>query len=204
MCCPELSPYPRCRCACRRSVLSRARGVGAGTVESAQTLRLVDRSLLVGDVVGRRGSVQFGTVVAARLSCDVKYVQSGRTVRRLASTRLRPVHRFFEGQLVLLGRWLGRVRDFTFDVGVRMRSGARCIVRDARIDELVPDDEEAEDACPYYPGMRVLASRAVWRRASWTQGSWKAALRGKGANLGRVCPGESCLVITNVSRGKRI
>jgi hypothetical protein len=97
------------------------------TTERACDLELVDREVMVGDVVESDNGAR-GVVTAAQCELDILInTEDGtnKVVRGVDTNDVRHTPRFYRGQWVTMQGWLGRVTMLYFDMIVRLVTGAR-------------------------------------------------------------------------------
>ncbi|KAH9291898.1 hypothetical protein KI387_042915 [Taxus chinensis] len=150
----------------------------AETIEKIDDILVVDRAFLHGDIVASVSdpSGQTGTVVNVDLTVDLK-AHSGEIIRNVDSKQLVRVCAFAVGDYVVFGPWLGRVEELDVNVTVLFDDNAKCKIRRADREYLIPTCQNLlEDGYyTYHPGQHVRASSsAVFKNARWLRGRWKA------------------------------
>ncbi|GLJ17158.1 hypothetical protein SUGI_0297070 [Cryptomeria japonica] len=150
----------------------------AETIEKIDDILVVDRAFLHGDIVASVSdpSGQTGTIVNVDLTVDLK-AAGGEIIRNINSKKLVRVCAFAVGDYVIYGPWLGRVEGVDQNVTVLFNDNAKCKIRRADHECLIPVSQNLleEGYYPYFPGQHIRASSsAVFKNARWLQGRWKA------------------------------
>ncbi|KAJ9658623.1 hypothetical protein H2201_007703 [Coniosporium apollinis] len=139
-------------------------------------LVLLDRSLLVGDVVKRDiRSAMSGTVINVEKRCKlaqptsfVPLAESAPLLKDVPSAELKSTYEYNEGSLILYGGWVGRI-DETFDeVAVLLSDGSLVVIEDS--EELTANDPLVDRL---NVGDVVTTKKGVLRRGRWKFGAYQ-------------------------------
>ena len=155
------------------------------------TLQLVDRCFLHGDIVGRSADPagQTGTVVNVSIEVDVRWVHSGQTASGVDVKQLRHIAPIKIGSFVVKGKWLGRVEECMDTVYVRFADKSLCKITETNLDELEPVHPTPllDEAHPYFPGQMVRGAQA-FKHAHWIRGGKYKPSKHKQGKVVRVRP----------------
>ncbi|KAF2086195.1 hypothetical protein K490DRAFT_67116 [Saccharata proteae CBS 121410] len=152
-------------------------------------LEIVDRSLLVGDIVKRSAKdAMSGTVISVSMRCvlapilmwpDVEEIRAGRAyetligddlarqVRDVPTSELTPVRQWPEGGIIVYDNWVGRIEDTVDEVTVRLANGTVVVVENT--EELMPVDPRLER---HEVGDVVKTKKGNLRRGRWIFGAF--------------------------------
>lgn len=158
----------------------------------SSTLKVIDRSLLHGDIVALASDPQgqTGTVVDVVLFADVEFVNSKQKLYAVPTPYVSNIHDFPLGTVVTNDQKLvGVVVDCIEDVHVRFPDGAKCIMKDASSDILWPKNEDDEsENFNHFPSQKVESTPTSWKRAEWISGQWNSKKNRKFATVTKVIP----------------
>mmetsp|Transcript_32205 Transcript_32205/g.52038 ORF Transcript_32205/g.52038 Transcript_32205/m.52038 type:complete len:618 (-) Transcript_32205:1026-2879(-) len=153
--------------------------------EAIDTLEVIDRAFMHGDVVTRGSDPQgqMGTVVDVAISVDLRFLTgkgpNRREIPNVPSTRLTHIRSLRPGHYVVHNYWLGRIDQCVDNVVVQFDDGSQCRVLHATVNRLIPMDESIDEDSPYFPAQRVRASSLrVFKEARWLKGSFKGRMDG--------------------------
>jgi ubiquitin-protein ligase len=157
-------------------------------------LRLIDRSFLHGDVIVPRSNPQgqIGTVIEVQVLADVTFpaVNGGAdeiTLKQVSTKILEPPHPFIIGRYATRGAMLGMVQNCMVEIDVAFGKDpfkplAVCTVKQPAPSIYKPQLENSEEVHEdevgngvYYPGLRVRAKHAAWKKCTWTTGKHDGA-----------------------------
>ncbi|KAL5227210.1 hypothetical protein ABZP36_015475 [Zizania latifolia] len=152
---------------------------GAEKIEDIDSVIVIDRSFLHGDIVASASDPtgQMGLVADVNLVVDLQGPH-GEMIKGVPSKDLRRIKEFNVGDYVVSGPWLGRVDEVLDNVNVLFDDGSVCKVARADPMRLRPalGQMHPDTACPFYPGQRVKAvSSSVYKTSRWLNGLWKAS-----------------------------
>lgn len=166
-------------------------------------LKLLDRPLLVGDVVRRsQQDPMCGTVLRTTRTCELRgigevqdrksgrmlhanwyrlnrdeqspfNVTEGEIIRGVPASELKYVHHYNEGDIVIYKNWIGRIRDFQDEVTVRLLDGTVVVPKDEL--ELEPYDPLVTDR--FNIGDLITTRKANLRTGRWVYGSYNPNLQ---------------------------
>ena len=155
------------------------------------TVRVVDRCFLHGDIVGRTADPagQTGTVVNVSIEVDVRWPHSGQTASGVDVKQLRHIAPIKTGSFVVKDKWLGRVEECMDTVYVRFADKSLCKITETSLDELEPVNPTPllDEAHPYFPGQTVRGAQA-FKRAHWIRGGKYKPSKHKQGQVVRVQP----------------
>eukprot|EP00004_Rigifila_ramosa_P020217 TRINITY_DN5235_c0_g1_i1.p1 TRINITY_DN5235_c0_g1~~TRINITY_DN5235_c0_g1_i1.p1 ORF type:complete len:912 (-),score=190.68 TRINITY_DN5235_c0_g1_i1:12-2747(-) len=149
----------------------------SSTAVNFSRLELLDRAVLPGDIVFRRGDNmrQTGTVLTVQQFLSLQAIPKGARVVDIPSHRLRYLSPYTRGYFVTHASWLGRIEDSELDVLIRFPDGGECWARSAIDSDLDVETNliASDDDTPFAPGMRVTAPPHFFRSCEWIRGSFR-------------------------------
>ncbi|XP_033100637.1 (E3-independent) E2 ubiquitin-conjugating enzyme-like [Anneissia japonica] len=141
---------------------------------------LYDRSLMPGDVVyslSKGIGAQCGFVRSVNIRCHVRIFKSKQMIYDVDSRDLHQIMEFEVGDHVVLGLWLGTVREVSCDLVIKLQNGARYEVTDEGASKLTDVHDSSEefsvfnDQDGYYPGQVLHGPSSVFKKAKWLSGT---------------------------------
>jgi ubiquitin-conjugating enzyme E2 O len=151
-------------------------------------LLLLDRALLVGDVVKRNSKDPMsGTVIGTKAHCTLypatmysagqltNPVNEDLSIRNVPAEEIINVHEYAEGALVVYNDWLGRIEDVFDEVAVKLSNNSVVVVED-------PEDLDNDDAMldRLSVGDTVKTKKGNLRRGLWRYGAFDPNVRPEG------------------------
>ncbi|XP_033630246.1 (E3-independent) E2 ubiquitin-conjugating enzyme-like isoform X2 [Asterias rubens] len=144
--------------------------VGEGKVN------LYDRSLMPGDAVRRNmGYSQRGIVRAVSVSCHLQVVRTKQMVYDVSSQDLEHIMKYTPSRHVVMGSWVGVVRNLYVQLIVCLKNGARCALSDDSACRLTDvhdyTDEDSAFSCDgFFPGQVLRGPATTFKNATWLSG----------------------------------
>ncbi|KAF2006011.1 hypothetical protein P154DRAFT_559666 [Amniculicola lignicola CBS 123094] len=152
-------------------------------------LELLDRALLVGDVVKRDTKDHMsGTVIGTNMSVSLfpatKFdvmapptpsVTEEFAIKDVPAEELINVHEYTEGALVIYDDWVGRIEDVFEMITIQLANNSVVTVENA--DDLEPDDKAADRLSV---GDTVKTKKGNLRRGNWRYGAFDPNVRPHG------------------------
>ncbi|XP_071797737.1 (E3-independent) E2 ubiquitin-conjugating enzyme UBE2O-like isoform X2 [Asterias amurensis] len=144
--------------------------VGEGKVN------LYDRSLMPGDAVRRNmGDSQRGIVRAVSVSCHLQVVRTKQMVYDVSSQDLEHIMKYTPSRHVVMGSWVGVVRNLYVQLIVCLKNGARCALSDDSACRLTDvhdyTDEDSAFSCDgFFPGQVLRGPATTFKNATWLSG----------------------------------
>ncbi|XP_022925845.1 probable ubiquitin-conjugating enzyme E2 24 [Cucurbita moschata] len=133
-----------------------------------------EREFMLGDVVCSVNDPfgQMGKVVGIDMLVDLE-TNHGPIIKDVNSKDLRKIRPISVGDVVVHGKWIGRVEKVIDSVSVLFDDGTKCEIIAVDQEKLLPISVDALDDSqyPYYPGQRVRFSNAS-KPPRWLSG-WK-------------------------------
>ncbi|KAL1006048.1 hypothetical protein UPYG_G00067210 [Umbra pygmaea] len=150
-------------------------------------LKLVDRSIVIRDIVRRMNSNdnQCGMVTNVDIECAVKLVGTNCVLYPVNSKDLQHIWSFMYGDYIAYDFWLGKVYDLTNHIILKLSNGARCSMHvedGAKLYDICPHVSDSglffDDAYGFYPGQVLIGPAKVFSNVQWLSGV-KPVLRKK-------------------------
>uniref|UniRef100_A0A8C8M320 (E3-independent) E2 ubiquitin-conjugating enzyme n=1 Tax=Oncorhynchus tshawytscha TaxID=74940 RepID=A0A8C8M320_ONCTS len=150
-------------------------------------LKLVDRSIVIRDIVRRMNSNdnQCGIVTDIDIECAVKLVGTNCVLYPVNSKDLHHIWSFMYGDYIAYDFWLGKVYDLTNHIILKLSNGARCSMNvedGAKLYDVCPHVSDSglffEEAYGFYPGQVLIGPAKVFSNVQWLSGV-KPVLRKK-------------------------
>ncbi|XP_038064255.1 (E3-independent) E2 ubiquitin-conjugating enzyme-like [Patiria miniata] len=149
---------------------------GRENVLPEKKVSLYDRSLMPGDAVrcNQEGS-QRGIVRSVHVSCHLQVIRTKQMIYDVCSQYLENVMMYTPGCHVVLGSWIGVVRNIHVKLVVRLKNGARCILSEdsaCRLTDIHDTDEEASvfSCDSFFPGQVLRGPAMTFKNATWLSG----------------------------------
>ena len=161
-------------------------GPNDASVEKASQLVVLDRSMMIGNVVAKKSErdniSQTGLITQMDLRFTVKTV--GKTVIENVNAKwLKPILPFDVSTLVIMDDWLGFIDQISVDIVVAFEDGCIVAIEDADTDIVWPFGDPDADY-DYYPGLIVQAKPRTWKEGHYLNGSYKLThIRGMVSNV---------------------
>ncbi|XP_013986892.1 (E3-independent) E2 ubiquitin-conjugating enzyme UBE2O isoform X1 [Salmo salar] len=150
-------------------------------------LKLVDRSIVIRDIVRRMNSNdnQCGIVTNIDIECAVKLVGTNCVLYPVNSKDLHHIWSFMYGDYIAYDFWLGKVYNLTNHIILKLSNGARCSMNvedGAKLYDVCPHVSDSglffEEAYGFYPGQVLIGPAKVFSNVQWLSGV-KPVLRKK-------------------------
>ncbi|XP_012990829.2 (E3-independent) E2 ubiquitin-conjugating enzyme UBE2O isoform X2 [Esox lucius] len=142
-------------------------------------LKLVDRSIVIRDIVRRMNSndSQCGIVTNVDIECAVKLVGTNCVLYPVNSKDLQHIWSFMYGDYIAYDFWLGKVYDLTNHIILKLSNGARCSMNvedGAKLYDICPHVSDSglffDDAYGFYPGQVLIGPAKVFSNVQWLSG----------------------------------
>ncbi|XP_005110437.1 (E3-independent) E2 ubiquitin-conjugating enzyme UBE2O [Aplysia californica] len=147
---------------------------GKETVVPENKVKLVDRSLMPGDVVRRLipgQDTQCGFVMNMEVRAHLHILRSNKYLYNVDSKDLEPILKFESGQEVILDLWWGKVETVIVDTVLVFADGARCRVDEGDIvmyEDITEKQRHGEfSMCLHYPGQKLRGPMDALCDAKW-------------------------------------
>ncbi|XP_022093687.1 (E3-independent) E2 ubiquitin-conjugating enzyme-like [Acanthaster planci] len=149
---------------------------GRENVLPEKKVSLYDRSLMPGDAVRRdqEGS-QRGIVRSVHVSCHLQVVRTKQMIYDVCSQDLENIMMYTPGCHVVMGSWIGVVRNIYVELIVRLKNGARCTLSDdsaCRLTDIHDTDDDASvfSCDSFYPGQVLRGPATTFKNTAWLSG----------------------------------
>uniref|UniRef100_A0A8D3B591 (E3-independent) E2 ubiquitin-conjugating enzyme n=1 Tax=Scophthalmus maximus TaxID=52904 RepID=A0A8D3B591_SCOMX len=142
-------------------------------------LKLVDRSIVIRDIVRRNNSNdnQCGIVTNIDIECAVKLVGTNCVLYPVNSKDLQHIWSFMYSDYIAYDFWLGKVYDLTNHIILKLSNGARCsmsVEDGAKLYDVCPHVSDSglffDEAYGFYPGQVLIGPAKVFSNVQWLSG----------------------------------
>ncbi|KAG2388167.1 hypothetical protein C9374_001017 [Naegleria lovaniensis] len=160
---------------------------GTKEVVEENTLSLIDRSLLHGDIICLISDPfkQSGTVMDVTMYCDVSFMNTVESftgtcrdnavkMKNVNSKWLKPLHYYKTGSYAIYHDWLTKIEYCEFNVAILFNDGSKCILKRPNPVKLLDTDIEDESQA-FYPcqliNFNTKHRKRILNQAHWLNGA---------------------------------
>ncbi|KAF0982096.1 hypothetical protein FDP41_011957 [Naegleria fowleri] len=158
---------------------------GTKEVVAENTLSLIDRSLLHGDIICSISDPfkQSGTVIDVTMYCDISFMNTIEQSLTGASCRdnavkmknvnskwLKPLHYYKTGSYAVYHDWLTKIESCEFNVAILFNDGSKCILKRPNPEKLL--DTDIEDVSQAFYPCQLINFNTKQRKRILSQAHW--------------------------------